>query len=82
MSLGLGGDQTPFEPPPRSCDVLPAAPGSQRVSLVTRLIPLMQAACVQAPGSYDMLAGQPFACRVLKTDRCCSALETRDRMWL
>lgn len=71
-----------FQPPPGPCDVLPAAPGSQRVSLMTRLIPLMHAACVQAPCSLDALRSEQFACRGLKTDRCCSALETRDRMWL
>lgn len=34
--------------------MLPAA-GPQRVSLMTRLIPLMHAACVQAPCSLDAL---------------------------
>ena len=71
-----------FHPPPGSCDVRPAAPGLQRVSLMTGLIPLMQAACVQAPCSWDTLAAERFARHGLKTDRCCSAQETRGRMWL
>ena len=64
-----------FQPPPRSC--------SQWVSLMTRLIPLMRAAgCVQAPCSSDALRNKQFACRGLANDRCCSALELWDRMWL
>lgn len=36
---------------------------TQRVSLMTRLIPLMHAACVQAPCFLDALRGKQFACR-------------------
>lgn len=43
--LGLAVGQTPF----------PAAAGSQLVSLMTWLIPLMHAACVQAPCSFKAL---------------------------
>lgn len=61
MSLGLGVDQTPFQPPPCYCDMLPEAQGLQRVSLMTRLIPLMHPACVPAPCSLEALRSKPFA---------------------
>lgn len=63
-----------FQPPPRSCDVLP---GSQRVSLMTGPIPLMHAALLLRHARR-----QQFAYCGLKTYRCCRVLETRDRMWL